>query len=318
MMWTRILHFHLISHLHFFEQYNCGWYFGAVIAAWATFGTRNYAGSWAWRVPSLLQVLLPLVGIPGLIMIPESPRWLVSVDRIDEARKNLADLHTGGDIRSPLIEFEMAEIQQTIQAEKEAEQYSAWTDLWATPGNRHRLFICISLGTFAQWSGNGVVSYYLSIILNSVGITSVDDQTLISACLQIWNLIWAVTAAMLVDRLGRRVLFMTSVRYLHLCSTSAANHSRLSSCWFRTLSSRVSPAASLLLVMRPLGLLSYHSSSCKSMRVLFLTFVRADPKLDYLTATSSATTSPSPLSSSLTPSKSGLTSCVLRVSHSSR
>jgi MFS family permease len=197
-------------------QYNCGWYLGAVIAAWATFGTRNYAGSWAWRVPSLLQVLLPLIGIPGLIMIPESPRWLVSKDRIEEARQNLADIHVGGDTKHPLIEFEMAEIQQTIKAEKEAEQYSAWNDLWATPGNRHRLFISISLGIFAQWAGNGVVSYYLSIILNSVGITSVDDQTLISACLQIWNLIWAVTAALLVERLGRRLLFMTSVSCCNL------------------------------------------------------------------------------------------------------
>jgi MFS family permease len=197
--------------LTFSIQYNCGWYLGAVIAAWATFGTRNYAGSWAWRVPSLLQILLPLIGIPGLIMIPESPRWLVSNDRIEEARRNLADIHVGGDISHPLIEFEMEEIQQTIKAEKEAEQYSAWNDLWATPGNRHRLFISISLGIFAQWAGNGVVSYYLSIILNSVGITSVDDQTLISACLQVWNLIWAVTAALLVERLGRRLLFMTSV-----------------------------------------------------------------------------------------------------------
>lgn len=194
-----------------------------MIAAWATFGTRNYGGSWAWRVPSLLQVLLPLIGIPGLIMIPESPRWLVSVDRVDEARKNLADLHAGGDTKSPLIDFEMAEIQQTIQAEKEAEQYSAWTDLWATPGNRHRLFVSLSLGTFAQWSGNGVVSYYLSIILNSVGITSVDDQTLISACLQVWNLIWAVTAALLVDRLGRRMLFMTSVSYPDLYFNPISN-----------------------------------------------------------------------------------------------
>jgi hypothetical protein len=182
-----------------------------VIAAWATFGTRNYAGSWAWRVPSLLQVLLPIIGIPGLIMIPESPRWLVSVDRVDEACQNLANIHVGGDTTHPLIEFEMAEIQQTIKAEKEAEQFSAWNDLWATPGNRHRLFISLSLGIFSQWAGNGVVSYYLSIILNSVGITSVDDQTLISACLQVWNLIWAVTAALLVERLGRRLLFMTSV-----------------------------------------------------------------------------------------------------------
>jgi hypothetical protein len=144
-------------------------------------------------------------------MIPESPRWLVSVDRIDEARQNLANIHVGGNISHPLIDFEMAEIQQTIKAEKEAEQYSAWNDLWATPGNRHRLFISLSLGIFSQWAGNGVVSYYLSIILNSVGITSVDDQTLISACLQVWNLIWAVTAALLVERLGRRLLVMTSV-----------------------------------------------------------------------------------------------------------
>lgn len=251
-------------------------------------------------------------------MIPESPRWFVSVDRIDEARKNLADLHAGGDIKSPLIEFEMAEIQQTIQAEKEAEQYSAWTDLWATPGNRHRLFISISLGTFAQWSGNGVVSYYLSVILNSVGITSVDDQTPISACLQIWNLIWAVTAAMLVDRLGRRMLFMTSVCHLHLHFSSATNISRPSSCWFRTLSLQDCPAASLLPATQPPGLLSYLSSSCKSMRAVSFGFVRASPNPDCFTATSSATTSPSPLSSSPIPSRSGPTSCAPRASRSSR
>jgi len=198
-------------------QYNCGWYLGSVIAAWATFGTRNYDGSWAWRVPSLLQVLLPLIGIPGLIMIPESPRWLVSVDRIDEARHNLGRIHAGGDSSHPLIDFEMAEIQQTLKAEKEAQQYSSWNDLWATPGNRHRLFISVSLGIFSQWAGNGVVSYYLSIILDSVGITSVDDQTLISACLQVWNLIWALSAALLVERLGRRVLFLTSVSCLDFC-----------------------------------------------------------------------------------------------------
>jgi MFS family permease len=263
-------------------QYNCGWYLGAVIAAWATFGTRNYAGSWAWRVPSLLQVLLPLIGIPGLIMIPESPRWLVSKDRIEEARQNLADIHVGGDIKHPLIEFEMAEIQQTLKAEKEAEQFSAWNDLWATPGNRHRLFISISLGIFAQWAGNGVVSYYLSIILNSVGITSVDDQTLISACLQIWNLIWAVTAALLVERLGRRLLFMTSVSRCFLAKSLTKRlltSSRRLSCWCPTSSSPASPAASPQQETPPPDLLSFPSSSCKQSPTISFPTPQNEPPL---------------------------------------
>lgn len=62
----------------------CGYYVGGTIAAFVTFGTRNYANDWAWRIPSILQLLLPLVALPGLLMAPESPRWLVSVDRIEQ------------------------------------------------------------------------------------------------------------------------------------------------------------------------------------------------------------------------------------------
>lgn len=167
-------------------------------------------GSTSWRIPSGLMALLPLMIVPALIMIDESPRWLVSVDRADEARRNLARSHCGGDMNAPLVAFEMAEIEETLNAEKDAQESTSWSDLWATRGNRHRLWISVTLGIFAQWAGNGVVSYYLAIVLDSVGITSVTNQTLISACLQIWNLFWSVAAAICVDRVGRKTLFMTS------------------------------------------------------------------------------------------------------------
>ncbi|KAL4878232.1 general substrate transporter [Aspergillus karnatakaensis] len=187
-----------------------GYYLGAVISSWVTFATRTYDSSWSWRLPSLLQMLLPLVAIPGFIMTPESPRWLISNDRVEEARKILADLHTAGDQSSPLITYEVDEIQAAINAEREAESSSSYSDLVKTPGNRHRLLITVTLGIISQWAGNGVVSYYLALVLDTVGITETKDQLLISACLQIWNLIFGAIGATMVDRAGRRVLFMTS------------------------------------------------------------------------------------------------------------
>lgn len=87
---------------------------------------------------------------------------------------------------------------------------TSYVDMLKTKGNRWRLLISVYLGVFSQWSGNGVVSYYLALVLQTVGITSVTHQTLISACLQVWNLVWAVAAAACVEMLGRRPLFITS------------------------------------------------------------------------------------------------------------
>ena len=98
-----------------------------------------------------------------------------------------------------------------------------------TPGNRKRLFIAVCLGAFAQWNGIGVVSYYLTLVLDSVGITSSYDQTLINGGLQIFNFIAAVSAAFLVDRLGRRTLFNWSnigmlISYIVWTACSAVNN----------------------------------------------------------------------------------------------
>jgi MFS family permease len=103
----------------------------------------------------------------------------------------------------------MIEITTAIRMESTLANAS-YAELWKTPGNRRRLLISVSLGIFSQWCGNGVVSYYLAIVLTTVGVTSVTHQTLIAGLLQVWNLIFAVVAALSVDKLGRRPLFLAS------------------------------------------------------------------------------------------------------------
>ncbi|WAO93450.1 MFS domain-containing protein [Fusarium falciforme] len=190
--------------------YNSGWYVGSTLAAWVTYGTRNYDSDWAWRIPSLLQIAVPILVLPAAIMIPESPRYLIAKGDSSKARITLTKYHAGGDEQSLLVDFEVTEIERAIEAERAANNSTSWMDLVSTPGNRHRTFISASLGIFAQWNGVGVVSYYLAMVLNTVGITSITDQTLINGCLQIWNLILAAFAASMVDRLGRRPLFLIS------------------------------------------------------------------------------------------------------------
>ncbi|EXJ72620.1 uncharacterized protein A1O5_03766 [Cladophialophora psammophila CBS 110553] len=187
------------------------YYFGSILASWSTYGTQKHIGdsNWAWRTPSLLQGAYPLVQLCFFWWVPESPRWLVAKGRHEEARRTLARFHTDGDEEHPLIEFEMTEISRAIETEKETVG-TGWSTLFKTPGNRRRMFIVTFIGAFAQWNGVSVVSYYLTLVLDTVGIKDSDTQTLINGLLQIWNFWAAASAAFLVDRLGRRSLFKWS------------------------------------------------------------------------------------------------------------
>ncbi|KEZ42102.1 hypothetical protein SAPIO_CDS6339 [Scedosporium apiospermum] len=189
-------------------MYNTLWYVGSIISAWTVFGTIKYEGDAAWRVPVALQALMPLVMFVLIWLLPESPRWLCSKDRLEEALQVLIKYHANGDSNDPFVHAEFAEIQETIRLEKESSKES-WLVLVQTPGNRKRMLLIALTAFFSQCSGNGLVSYYLHDILNSVGITSSYNQSLINGGLQIWSLLVAIGfSVFLVDKFGRKTLFM--------------------------------------------------------------------------------------------------------------
>ncbi|KAH7357277.1 general substrate transporter [Rhexocercosporidium sp. MPI-PUGE-AT-0058] len=191
--------------------YNTFFYLGSVFAAWSTYGSFRAQSTWAWRIPSTLQGVFPLMQLCCFYWVPESPRWLIAHGKHDEAREILNKYHSAGDKDSPLVEFELAEIETAIHAESTTLSQSSYIDCIRTAPNRRRTFIAITVGVFAQWCGNGVVSYYLTLVLDTIGITATSSQTFINGMLQLFNWIVSVLAgALMVDRLGRRTLFLVS------------------------------------------------------------------------------------------------------------
>jgi len=189
--------------------YNTTWYAGSIVAAWLTFGTNHINNNWSWRIPSIVQAFPSVLQLAFVWFVPESPRWHISKGRPETALKILADVHANGNQDDEVVQLEYKEIRDTLNMEKEFET-NKWSELWRTKGNRHRLVILISAGIFSQWSGNGLVSYYLNKVLDDIGVTNSTTQLLINGILNIINEIVAVSMCFLVDKVGRRLLFLVS------------------------------------------------------------------------------------------------------------
>ncbi|KAI0477904.1 general substrate transporter [Xylariaceae sp. FL0804] len=199
--------------------YNCLWNLGALMVAWAGWGTARIASDWSWRTIALLQVLPSAVQLSLLAWIPESPRYLVSRDRHGEALDTLARCHARGGRRDDLlVRFEYREICDAIRSEHELVNSTAhggggagYLDFLRTRGNRWRLAILVSLGVISQYSGNALFSNYIDAVYDGAGVTSQNTKLAISGGKTILDLIVTVLAALNVDRFGRRPLFLLSI-----------------------------------------------------------------------------------------------------------
>nr|WP_019889767.1 sugar porter family MFS transporter [Streptomyces purpureus] len=153
--------------------------------------------AWQWMlgvmvVPAVLYGLLSFA-------IPESPRFLISVGKIDKAKTVLAEVE-GKNVN---LDHRVAEIELAMHSEHK----STFKDLLV--GGRLKLlpivWVGIGLSVFQQLVGINVAFYYSSTLWQSVGIDP-TSSFLYSFTTSIINIVGTVVAMVLVDRVGRKPL----------------------------------------------------------------------------------------------------------------
>jgi hypothetical protein len=91
--------------------------------------------------------------------MPESPRWIYSRGDTQRARQLLADLHSQNrDPNSPLINFEIEEIEESISLDGADKRWWDFKRLVSTGANRYRLGLCFMVSVYGQLSGNGLIT----------------------------------------------------------------------------------------------------------------------------------------------------------------
>ena len=179
------------------------WSFGAIEASYICLGTSYYPslGNWMWKIPCLLQVVTPVMICSLIYICPESPRWLVSKGRIEEARQSLLRVRLAED-----VEDELNDIRGAVAYESEYAKgrYKQW---FVNKSYARRLGIVFALFLGQQLGGQSALHQYSGIIYNSVFHNS-KTTILLNGVNWALAVLYVLPATFFVDRLGRRPILL--------------------------------------------------------------------------------------------------------------
>lgn len=166
------------------------------------------AAEWRWQfgvaaIPAVLFLVM-------LFGIPPSSRWLVTQNRVEEARSVLQLMGA----ESP--DAELKEIVDSIHLERlrTAEPLFAWK-------YRLPIFLAITIGMFNQLSGINAILYYLNDIFAAAGFSRVSGD-LQAVAVGGMNLAATLLAMSVIDKLGRKTLLLIGSVGTSVCLAGVA------------------------------------------------------------------------------------------------
>jgi len=167
-----------------------------------------------WREMFLLAAVPGVLLIIGVMIVPESARWLAKVGRRKDAIASL-DKTTSADHLSEQVAAVEAEVERE-QAEGEA----GWSEVFGS-GMRRALIVGLGLAVFQQITGINAIIYYANEIFAQAGLVSTEAQnTATLYCIGLVNVLSTFVAVAYVDRFGRKPLLQLGLvgMFVSLCA----------------------------------------------------------------------------------------------------
>jgi MFS transporter, SP family, arabinose:H+ symporter len=149
---------------------------------------------WRWKLG--VSALPALLFLAALFTIPRSPRWLVSHDRVGEAKQILRE------IGEESVEVELQQMVGAIHIDRSRGAEPLFQIKYRLP-----IFLAISIGMFNQLSGINAILYYLNDIFAKAGFTKVSGD-LQAVSIGATNLLFTIIAMSVIDRIGRKTLLL--------------------------------------------------------------------------------------------------------------
>ncbi|MBO0880200.1 MAG: sugar porter family MFS transporter [Mycobacterium sp.] len=160
-----------------------------------------FASSHAWRWSLGLAAIPGLLLALGVLIVPESPRWLAVQNRSGAAAAVLRRVRGRDD-----VDAEVAEIE-AVHRDEARETRGGWHDLatdWVSP----MVMAGVLVAFFANACGINLVIYFAPQILRSAGIGS-SVSLLATVGLGVVNVVFTIVGMALVDRVGRKPMLLT-------------------------------------------------------------------------------------------------------------